>query len=148
MQLTLVNIIITMLGKNSKKTEMEYYMTALQLLHQVYSMQKYHEDDEWHAIWKWACVSLGIEYKKPLKIPAPALTCWSTVLECAEYLLQHWDILLKISQGVINLRLTSKAINQIASANQALLRTYISKCEVQLIHMCSTYFFNDHFKWL
>jgi hypothetical protein len=39
-------------------------------------------------------------------------------------------------------------LNQIASATQALMKTDVIKCDIELIHAYDTFFFNKHFEWL
>jgi hypothetical protein len=49
---------------------------------------------------------------------------------------------------VIQKHNTTSALNQIASATQALMKTDVIKCDVLLIHTYNSYFFDKHFEWL
>jgi hypothetical protein len=148
LQLTIANGILTVLGKGGKKNETDYFCTALQLLHGVYNLQKYHETSEWKKIWMWAADKIGKSTSAPKKVPAPVLTRWWTVGVCAAFALEHWDIVLAICHGVIQKYKTSSALNQIASATQALMKTNVIKCDVELIYAYDSFFFNKHFEWL
>ena len=148
LQLTLANAILTVLGKGGKKNEKEYCCTALQMLHGVYNLQKHHETPEWKKIWLWAAEKIGKQTSTPKKVPAPILTRWWTVCVSAAFVLENWDILLAICHGVIQKHNTTSALNQIASATQALMKTDVIKCDVQLIHTYNSFFFNRNFEWL
>jgi hypothetical protein len=148
LQLTLANAILTVLGKGGKKNEKEYCCTALQMLHGVYNLQKHHESSEWKQIWVWAAEQIGKRTSAPKKVPAPILTRWWTVCVSAAFVLDNWDILLAICHGVIQKHNTTSALNQIASATQALMKTDVIKCDVELIHTYNSFFFNRNFEWL
>jgi hypothetical protein len=80
LQPILANTILSVLGKGGKKKEKEYYCTALQMMHGVYSLQNHHEPSEWKKIWVWAAIQIGKITPEPKK-------------------LENWEILLAICHG-------------------------------------------------
>jgi hypothetical protein len=83
------------------------------------------------------------------RIPAPILTRWWTVGECAANLLKHMTILLALCHGVIQASATAHAVNQVASRLQALLKMpQILVSDISLIDANHEYFLCSHFAWL
>jgi hypothetical protein len=148
LQLTLSNSILTVLGKPGRKSETEYQCTALQLLHGIYSLQKYHEPDEWRAMWVSSAALAGKPAVAPKRVPAPVLTRWWTVGVCALFFVKHWDILLQLCHGVMQRFNMKSASSQIASANWALMHTPEIRADVELVVAYHDTFFFKHFKWL
>jgi hypothetical protein len=111
-------------------------------------MQDYHERTEWINNWAFAAEQVGEPVSVPPTIPKPILTRWWTVLVRAGFALKHWEILEALCHGVIQRDPTKSAVNQIASGNQALMKTPVIKVDVDLIALSGTFFFNEHFEWL
>jgi hypothetical protein len=149
-QLTLGNPIEHVLGQGGKEKDGNAYkQTAMQLLHGVYNLQRNHESDEWKRIWNSVCADLGLSITPDAhRIPAPILTRWWTVGVAAGFLLENWDIIDKIVHGSIQCRSTDKAVNQIASGVQSLMKTPQVKSDVHLIDAFHKHFLNTHFAFL
>jgi hypothetical protein len=135
------------MGKDGK-----YKRNAMQALHGLHSLQKYHERTEWPILWRVAAAKYGFDESseefKAHRIPAPMLTRWWTVGECAYFLLKHQQIILAIYHGAIQASKTIHAVNQIASSLQALMKTPEVISDIYLIDAYHNYFLCSHFAWL
>ena len=148
LQLTLSNPIQHVLGEGGKDNNGEYRCNAMQALHGVSNLQKYHEASEWKRIWNVAAELSGIDISETTsswRVPAPVLTRWWTVGECASYLLKWLPLVLALCHGVIQRDATKIAANQIASGLQALLTTNVIISDVHLINDYHCYFLCKHF---
>mgnify|MGYP002812481187 CR=1 FL=1 len=151
LQLTLSNPIQHVLGEGGKDDKGEYKCNAMQALHGVANLQKYHEASEWKNMWGIAAERSGIDISgkgSSWRVPAPVLTRWWTVGECAAYLLKWLPLVLAICHGVIQRDQTKIAANQIASGLQALLLTDVIISDIHLINAYHCYFLCKHFAWL
>jgi hypothetical protein len=130
-----------------------FRVTAMQLLHGAYNLQANHERKEWAEMWSVATLSLyndrgAARNFTPQTIPCPILTRWWTVGVAATFILEHWDVIGAIAQGVINRENTVKKANQIASGVQSLMLEPVVVSDVHLIAAFHTYFLFPHFAWL
>ena len=151
LQLTLSNPIQHVLGEGGKDDKGEYKCNAMQALHGLSNLQKYHEGAEWKQIWHVAAELSGINVNGTMaswRVPAPILTRWWTVGECAAFLLKWLSLVLAICHGVIQRDKTKIAANQIASGLQALLKTPVVVSDIHLINAYHVYFLCKHFAWL
>jgi hypothetical protein len=82
------------------------------------------------------------------RVPAPILTRWWTVGECAAYILKGRSLVLAICHGVIQRDKTNISGNQIASAIEAWLKMPILISDIHLINAYDVYFLCNHFAWL
>ena len=138
------------LGEGGTDKSGQFRQNAMQLLHGIYNLQKYHEREEWTIIWQKAEMSLGISTSETasIAVPCPILTRWWTVGIAAEFALKNWRVIQLICEGFIKRDLTTKATNKIVSATEALMKTHQIKSDVQLLGAYHTYFLFTHFKWL
>jgi hypothetical protein len=142
-QLTLSNPIHHVLGEGVRDENGEYKCNAMQALHGVSNLQKYQEASEWKQIWKVAFVLSGVDISATTAswlVPAPILTRWWTIGECAAYILNWRSLVFAICHGVIQRDKTKIAANQIASALEALLKTPIVISDIHLINAYHVYF--------
>jgi hypothetical protein len=151
-QLTLQNPINRVLGQGGMGKDGKYKTNAMQALHGLHNLQKYHERTEWPILWSKAAAKCGFDITNDEfsahRIPAPILTRWWTVGECAAYLLKHITIILAICHGVIQASATAHAVNQVASGLEALLKTPAIVSDISLIDAFHKYFLCSHFAWL
>jgi hypothetical protein len=151
-QLTLQNPINRVLGQGGMGKDGKYKTNAMQALHSLHNLQKYHERTEWPIIWKKAAAKCGFNIADSEcdahRIPAPILTRWWTVGECVAFLNKHREIILAICHAVIQATTTIRAVNQIASALQAMLLTPEIGSDITLIDTYHKYFLCSHFAWL
>jgi hypothetical protein len=91
---------------------------------------------------------VATEEAESWQIPAPILTRWWAVGECAAYLLEYRQIILVVCHGVIQANTTDEAVNQIASGLQACINTPKIESDIHLIHAYHKYFLCSHFAWL
>jgi hypothetical protein len=151
-QLTLQNPISRVLGQGGLGKDGRYKTNAMQALHGLHNLQKHHEKNEWPIIWSKAAAKCGFDLTNEEfsahRIPAPILTRWWTVGECAAYLLKHMTIILALCHGVIQASTTAHAVNQVASGLQALLKTPQIVSDISLIDAYHKYFLCSHFAWL
>ncbi len=135
------------LGKDGK-----YKTNAMQALHGLHNLQKYHESTEWPKLWSTAAAKCGFDLTtdefSAHRIPAPILTRWWTVGECAAFLLKHMTIILALCHGVIQASTTAHAVNQVASGLEALLKAPQVVSNISLINTYHKYFLCSHFACL
>ena len=155
LQLTISTPIKTILGDGGMISQGVFRTTAMQLLHGVYNLQANHERKEWAEMWSVSVHSLNNDERltatqtiTPPTIPCPILTRWWTVGVAATFLLEHWDIIGAVAQGVINKFTTVKKANQIASGVQTLMSEPVIISDVHLIGAFHEYFLFPHFAWL
>eukprot|EP00978_Attheya_sp_CCMP212_P040254 scaffold217766_cov49-Attheya_sp.AAC.2 len=152
LQLTLGVPVKTILGDGGLlQGKALFNNTAMQLLHGVYNLQDNHEKAEWKTIWKWAAVRSGSELGNETvpSIPCPIATHWWTIGVAAVFLLENWDVIAAVVQGVINRLVTSKKENQIASGiQQSLMAEPAIKSDVHLIAAYHNHFLFSNFAWL
>ena len=151
-QLTLQNPISRVLGQGGLGKDGKYKTNAMQALHGLHNLQKYHERTEWPKLWSTAAAKCGFDLTNEEfsahRIPAPILTRWWTVGECAAFLLKHIRIILALCHGVIQASTTAHAVNQVASGLEALLKTPQIVSDISLIDAYHKYFLCSHFAWL
>jgi hypothetical protein len=152
LQLTLAVPAKTILGEGGMTGKGLFRENSLQLLHGLYNLQDNHEKLEWKTIWKCAAVRIrGVQVSEddaiPI-IPCPITTRWWTVGSAAVFLINHWDIIEGVVQGVINRLKTQKKENQIASGVQSLMAEPVIKSDTYLLSAFHKYFLFSHFAWL
>ncbi len=150
-QLTLQNPISRVLGQGGLGKDGKYRTNAMQALHGLHNLQKYHESTEWPKLWSTAAAKCGFDLTtdefSAHQIPAPILTRWWTVGECAAFLLKHMAIIPALCHGVIQASTTAHAVNQVASGLEALLKTPQVVSSISLIDAYHKNFLCSHFAW-
>jgi hypothetical protein len=135
------------LGKDGK-----YKRNAMQALHGLHNLQKYHKSTDWPKLWSTAATECGFAMTtnevSAHQIPAPILTRWLTVVECAAFLLKHMTIILALCHGTIQASTAAHALNQVASGLKVLLKTPQVVSDISLIDAYYKYFLCSHFAWL
>jgi hypothetical protein len=151
-QLTLQNPISRVLGQGGLGKDGRYKTNAMQALHSLHNIQKYHESTEWSRLWSTSAAKCGFDLTtdefSAHRIPAPILTRWWTVGECPVFLLKLMTIILALCHGVIQASTTALAVNQVASGLEALLKTPQVVSNISLIDAYHKYFLCSHFAWL
>jgi hypothetical protein len=151
-QLTLQNPISRVLGQGGLGKDGKYRTNVMQALHGLHNSQKYHKSTEWPKLWSTAAAKCGFDMTtnefSAHRIPAPILTRWWTVGECAAFLLKDMAIILALCHGVIQASTTAHTVNQVASGLEALLKTPQVVSDISLIDAYHKCFLCSHFAWL
>ena len=76
------------LKKGEKDTKKK---NAMQLLHGLWNLSNYLDEDFFKEAWKLACDNLGMNVKY-VKLSQPVLTRWWLVGQCACEVADNWDL--------------------------------------------------------